>query len=86
MTQGLVVDVVGWAGALMLLAAYGAVSSRRLEATSHLYQGLNAVGSVGLIINCVYYWALPSAFVNLVWIGIAVSAMVANRAAARRRE
>lgn len=86
MTHSLIVDVVGWAGALALLAAYAGVSSGRLQATSFVYQGLNAVGGVALIINCVYYRALPSAFVNLVWIGIALSAVIANRATAKPPE
>jgi hypothetical protein len=70
--RNLVVDAVGWLGAALLLFAYFLVSSRRAHGGSLAYQGLNAVGSVLLGINSVYYGAVPSAFVNAVWLAIAV--------------
>jgi hypothetical protein len=68
------IDLTGWAGALLLLGAYGAVSFHKLRPASLLYQALNAVGSIFLVINTVYYHAYPSAFVNVIWIGIALVA------------
>jgi hypothetical protein len=68
------IDLIGWLGALLLLAAYGAVSFRKLRPESMLYQLANALGSCCLIVNTLYYRAFPSAFVNFVWIGIAISA------------
>ena len=68
------IDLIGWLGALLLLGAYGSVSFRKLRAESMLYQLANALGSCCLIVNTLYYRAFPSAFVNLVWIGIAISA------------
>lgn len=70
----LAVDLVGWLGAGLLLLAYGLVSFQKLRADSGHYQLLNAVGSCCLIVNTVYYRAYPSAFVNLIWIIIAVVA------------
>ncbi|MDR5683862.1 MAG: hypothetical protein QN163_07545 [Armatimonadota bacterium] len=77
------VDVIGWTGAAALLAAYALVSTRRLGGASVPYQLLNAFGSVLLGINSVYYGAFPSAFVNTIWLGIAVYAL--HRARAVRR-
>jgi len=85
MTYELLVDVIGWVGAVMLLAAYGAVSSGKLAGTSFRYQILNAAASAFLIVNAIYYRAFPSAFVNLVWIGIAVAAILASRSSRRPR-
>jgi hypothetical protein len=68
------IDLTGWAGALLLLGAYGAVSFHRLRPVSLLYQSLNALGSVFLVINTLYHRAYPSAFVNVIWIGIALVA------------
>ena len=70
----LLIDVLGWIGALTLIAAYFCVSFRKIAADSALYQFMNAVGSFLLIVNTVYYRAYPSAFVNIVWIAIAISA------------
>jgi hypothetical protein len=70
----LLIDLTGWAGALLLLGAYGAVSFHKLRPATLLYQALNAVGSIFLVINTMYYHAYPSAFVNVIWIGIALVA------------
>ncbi len=69
------VDIAGWAGVLALLAAYFLVSTRRLEGDSPLYQVLNAVGSLLLIVNSAYYGAFPSVGINVAWIGIALYAL-----------
>jgi hypothetical protein len=76
----LLVDAVGWIGALSLILAYAAVSFRKMASDGTWYQLMNAVGSFLLIINTVYYHAYPSAFVNVVWISIAVIAHIRIRA------
>ncbi|MFZ5515269.1 MAG: CBU_0592 family membrane protein [Candidatus Zhuqueibacterota bacterium] len=75
----LLIDILGWLGAVLLLAAYFLVSSKRIEATSTLYQVMNIVGSSFLVLNAGYYHALPSAFVNAVWIGIGVYSLILFR-------
>lgn len=73
------VDIVGWLGALCLLTAYGAVSTRKMQGDSAPYQILNLVGGACLIVNTLYYGAYPSAVVNIVWIGIALFTMARHR-------
>lgn len=75
--NNLLIDTVGWIGAIALLVAYGLISAEKIKSKSRFYQGLNLVGSVGLIVNTVYYGAYPSTFVNVIWLGIAVAALVA---------
>lgn len=75
MPRDLGVDIAGWMGVLALLAAYFLVSTRRLEGDSPLYQALNAVGSLLLIVNSAYYGAFPSVGINVAWIGIALYAL-----------
>ncbi len=75
MPPNLWIDVAGWAGVAALLAAYALVSTRRLEGDSPLYQALNALGSLLLIINSGYYRAFPSVGINVAWIGIALYAL-----------
>ena len=75
----LIVDLIGWIGAGALLLAYGMVSFKRLRADSGRYQLLNAFGSCCLIVNTAYYRAYPSAFVNVIWILIAILASVNAR-------
>ena len=68
------VDLVGWLGAGLLLTAYGLVSFKKLRPDVGFYQFLNAAGSCCLIVNTVFYRAYPSAFVNVIWIIIAILA------------
>jgi hypothetical protein len=76
----LLVDVLGWTGAAALLGAYALVSTRRLGGASVPYQLMNVAGSVLLGINSVYYGAFPSAFVNMIWLGIALYTLSRVRA------
>lgn len=69
------IDLIGWIGAGALLVAYALVSTKRVDGQSTSYQSLNAMGSVFLMANTVYYGAYPSAFVNIIWLGIAVYAL-----------
>lgn len=64
------VDIVGWVGAVLVLGAYGLVSTKRLDGDSVVYQLMNVAGAVGMLINTYVRGALPSAAVNLIWIGI----------------
>jgi hypothetical protein len=68
------IDALGWIGALSLIVAYACVSFRRMAADGALYHLMNALGSFLLIVNTMYYRAYPSAFVNVVWITIALAA------------
>ena len=79
MQPHLIIDIVGWFGAIALLLAYGAVSRGMVQGTSFRYQLVNAIGSVCLLLNSAYYHAFPSSFVNIVWIGIAIVTMIKYR-------
>jgi hypothetical protein len=62
-------EVVGWIGAVTVLAAYWLVTR---SGTSVLYHALNVIGAGGLLANALYHGAFPSTTVNVVWIGIAL--------------
>jgi hypothetical protein len=72
----IVVNVIGWAGSVAVLAAYLLVSTNRLKGDSIPYQLLNLFGSVFLMTNTIYMGAYPSSFVNLVWLFIAIFAIM----------
>jgi hypothetical protein len=74
------IEIVGWGGALAVLLAYALVSSERISARSRSYQLLNVGGAVGLVINSSWNGAIPSAVVNLIWIGIGVYALATHGA------
>ncbi|OGU10144.1 MAG: hypothetical protein A2W29_05255 [Gemmatimonadetes bacterium RBG_16_66_8] len=74
--MNLFVDVLGWIGAAAVLVAYWMVSTHRVGGSAASYQILNAVGSVLLLVNTLYYGAYPSTFVNAAWLAIALHTMV----------
>src|SRR5262245_20424695 len=63
----MIVEVIGWIGAVMLLVGYGLVSLKRIAGDSAPYQLLNLGGCITMIINSGYHGAWPSAGLNIVW-------------------
>lgn len=74
----IVVALAGWAGAIIILAAYALLSLRRIEGNSPAYHWLNLAGAVGIALNSGWNGALPSAALNIIWIGIAAYALTAR--------
>jgi hypothetical protein len=70
----IVVEVVGWAGAALILLAYLLLSAGRLTGQSLSYQAMNVLGAAGFIANGWWHRALPSAVLNILWLGIGVIA------------
>jgi len=79
MQHHLIIDIIGWFGAIAILLAYAAVSRGIVLGTSFRYQLWNVIGSACLLVNAAYYRAFPSSFVNIVWIGIAIVSLRNNR-------
>jgi len=71
----LLIEVIGWAGALLLLLAYGLVSAGRVESRSVSYQAMNLLGAAGLVVNSGWNGAFPSASLNVVWMAIGLAAL-----------
>lgn len=67
-----IVDIVGWTGAILVILAYLLITTRKVKASSILYQTLNFFGSIGIIVNSFFYRAYPSVIVNALWILIAL--------------
>lgn len=83
--MNLAVEVAGWAGALLILAAYALLTTGRLGGQSPAYQWMNVVGAAGFVVNGFWNGALPSAVLNVIWMGIgAVALFRMSRARARR--
>jgi hypothetical protein len=76
MTLALWMEVVGWIGGALILAAYFKLSAGKLDAKSPAYQWLNVVGALGFIANSSWNGAWPSAALNVIWVGIGVVALV----------
>lgn len=69
------VEIVGWAGASLILLAYLLLSAGRLTGHSLVYQAMNVVGAAGFIVNGWWHGALPSAVLNVIWMLIGTIAL-----------
>ena len=75
------IEALGWVGAGLILAAYILLSLGRLGARSPVYQLINVLGSAGVLINSAYNGALPSAVLNVIWLGMGAYVLIRRRPA-----
>ena len=73
------VEIVGWLGAALILAAYALLSMGKLHGRSTTYQWMNVVGSFGFVVNSGWNGAYPSAALNVVWLGIGAYVLLTRR-------
>ena len=71
----LLVEIAGWAGALLILSAYALLTAERVTSRSPLYQAMNVAGAAGFIVNGWWHGAIPSAVLNVIWMMIGVTAL-----------
>jgi len=71
----LAIEVIGWAAAIAILAAYALLTAGKLEAQSRAYQWMNVLGAAGFIVNSGWNGAIPSAALNVIWAGIGLTAL-----------
>ena len=86
MTLDILMEVVGWIGAILILAGYGLLTAGKVTAKSVSYQAMNVVGAIGFIANSSWNGAWPSAILNVIWVGIGVVALIRISSRARRGE
>jgi hypothetical protein len=72
----LLIDILGWAGSFMVVAAYGLNSYQKIKSNSLFFYLLNLVGGLFLIIYSIYYTAYANTFINVVWVIIAIPALL----------
>ena len=70
------VDGLGWIGSLCVIVAYGLNSYQKIRSDSLIFYALNLVGGIFLIIYSYYKGAYANIFINVVWVIIAVPAMM----------
>jgi len=67
-SQAAFMDLFGWVGTILYLIAYYLVSIKKVEGDSFLYQSMNIVAGILLVINTFYWRAYPSLGLNAAWI------------------
>ncbi len=72
----IIFEVLGWSGTILILLAYFLVSFQKITANSSIYQALNLFGAGFVFLNVFVHQAYPSAGLNLVWLIIALIALL----------
>ena len=72
MDTSLLINILGWTGSILYLLAYALVSMKKTEGDSVLYQGMNIVAGVLLVIYTLTLSAYASTGLNVAWIAIGV--------------
>jgi hypothetical protein len=75
----LAVEVIGWIGAALILGSYALISAGKVRAESLTYQLMNVLGAAGFVVNSGWNGALPSAAMNVIWMGIGLYALRQRR-------
>ena len=75
----MLIDIIGWIGSVLVIIAYALNIAKRLASDSTWYYLMNIVGSGCLIANTFYHHAIPSAVVNIIWVAIAMVALIRRR-------
>jgi hypothetical protein len=70
------IEIIGWVGSLVVVIAYGLNSYQKLRSDSMVFYMMNLTGGLALIVYTVYKAAYASAFINVVWVIIAVVAII----------
>jgi len=66
----LLIDILGWTGSILYLLAYTLVSAKKVEGDSLLYQGMNIVAGVLLVVYTLALGAYATTSLNAVWVAI----------------
>lgn len=66
----LLINILGWTGSVLYLLAYALVSIKKTEGDSLLYQGMNIIAGVMLVVYTLSLGAYATTGLNAVWVAI----------------
>lgn len=70
MSFNVLINILGWTGSVLYLLAYALISAKRTEADSLLYQGMNVVAGILLVVYTLSLGAYATTGLNAVWTAI----------------
>jgi hypothetical protein len=72
----ILINVLGWTGSFAVVIAYGLNSYQKIRSDSAAFYLLNIIGGMLLIVYTIYQEAYANTFLNIVWVIIAIPALV----------
>ncbi len=73
------IEVTGWISSVLIVGAYFLNIQGKLAADDKRYIFANLIGGIGFIINTYFHEAYPSVLVNVIWVIIAVGALLKKK-------
>jgi hypothetical protein len=70
MDPKLLINTLGWTGSILYLLAYALISAKKTEGDSILYQGMNIIAGLLLVIYTLSLGAYATTGLNAVWVVI----------------
>ena len=70
------IEIIGWIGAVLIVGSYFFNINGKLKSTSRVYIICNLLGGIFFTINTLVHGAYPSMIVNIIWVIIAVAALL----------
>ena len=70
------IEIIGWIGAVLIVGAYFFNINGKLKSSSMIYIISNLMGGVFFTINTYVHQAYPSMIVNIIWVIIAIAAIL----------
>ena len=67
MSLNILINILGWTGSILFLLAYTLVSLKKTEGDSLLYQSMNIVAGIFLVIYTLSLEAYATMALNAVW-------------------
>lgn len=68
MSPKLMIDILGWTGSILYLFAYALVSAKKAEGDSVVYQGINILAGLLLVVYTLALGAFATTGLNAVWV------------------
>lgn len=75
--MNIMIEVIGWTGAVLYLGSYLALVTGRLPGTSAVYHLAQALGGLCYVLNSGHHGAWPSAGLSVVWAALGIWGTIA---------
>ncbi|MBP9821984.1 MAG: hypothetical protein KBC81_00860 [Candidatus Pacebacteria bacterium] len=75
----ILIQTVGWAGTLLIVAAYFLVSYKKVSGDSNVYQAVNLIGAICVGVNVFHQQAWPALALQVTWGVIAIFTLIKRR-------
>ena len=71
-----IIQIIGWIGTALVVAAYFLISQKKLSSESRAYQLMNLFGALFISVNVGYQKAWPALGLQVVWGMIAIFELI----------